>query len=302
MSARDFGYLFLVCLIWGLNFVVTKWVVSGEAGEGYSGSAPFFAAAIRFSLIALALAPLFRRVPEKLGLVLLTGLCMGALHFGLIFVGVQFAPPSTVAVATQLIVPFTALLSVFLLGETIDLARGGGIALALLGVALIAYDPGNFSLTLGVLFVVGGAAAGAMGTVMLKRLPAMGPFEAQGWIAIASAPPLILTTLLFESGHAETLATGGWRLVLAFAFIVGAVAIFGHGTFYALLRRYDASLIAPLTLMAPVWGMIFGVLLTGDQVTLALIVGAGLALAGVGVLAVSTRQRASAMAAPRMDP
>lgn len=302
MSPRDFGYLCLVCLFWGLNFVVTKWVVSGDAGGSYDGSPPFFAAAVRFCLIAIVLAPLLRPIPEKLVALLLTGVCMGALHFGLIFVGVQFAPPSTVAVAIQLIVPFTAVLSVFMLGETIDRSRAAGIGLAVFGVALIAYDPNNFSLTIGVLFVVGGALAGAVGTVMLKRLPAMGPFHAQAWIAVASAPPLILTTLMLETGQWGSLASGGWRLAAAFAFIVGAVAIFGHGTFYALLRRYDASLIAPLTLMAPVWGMVFGVVLMGDEITAPLLIGAMLALAGVGLLAVGTRQRASALAAPRLEP
>ena len=302
MSARDFGYLCLVCIIWGLNFVVTKWVVSGDVGGGYDGAPPFFAAAVRFALIAAILAPIMRRIPGNLTEVLLVGSCMGALHFGLMFVGIQFAPPSTVAVAIQLIVPFTAILSIFLLGETIDWRRAAGIVLAVLGVALIAYDPSNFSLTLGVLFVVGGAFAGALGTVFLKRMPPLGPFEMQGWIAVASAPPLIVASLFLETGQFSAMGDGGWRLLAAFAFIVGAVAIFGHATFYALLRKYDASLVAPLSLMAPIWGMIFGVVLTGDDVTLPLVIGASLALAGVGVLAVSTGRRAAAMAAPRSDP
>ena len=78
--------------------------------------------------------------------------------------------------------------------------------------------------------------------------------------------------------------------------------IFGHGSFYYLLRRYDASLIAPMTLMGPLIGVILGVVLLGDPVTWQLIVGGLLALAGVGVVAArraKTVEPTMPMARPR---
>jgi drug/metabolite transporter (DMT)-like permease len=50
--------------------------------------------------------------------------------------------------------------------------------------------------------------------------------------------------------HFKPLLDGGLLLVAAIIFTVVVVNIFGHGAFYWLLRRYDASLIAPMTLMA----------------------------------------------------
>ena len=43
MSFRDFILLFAVCLVWGLNIVVTRWVVADI------GVPPIFFAGIRFA-------------------------------------------------------------------------------------------------------------------------------------------------------------------------------------------------------------------------------------------------------------
>jgi O-acetylserine/cysteine efflux transporter len=43
MSLRDFGLLFLICFVWGVNLVMTRWVVSDFSVP------PLFFAAIRFS-------------------------------------------------------------------------------------------------------------------------------------------------------------------------------------------------------------------------------------------------------------
>lgn len=302
MSVRDFLLLSLMCLVWGLNFVVTKWVISGDpSGLGYGGAPPFFAASLRFALVAVALAPLLRTRPKNLLQVAGVGVLMGALHFSLIYVGVRFATSSTVAVAAQLVVPFATILSVVFLGERIGWRRGLGIVLALAGVALIAYRPDDFALTFGVAFVAGGAVSAAAGTVLMKRMEPVGPFTLQAWVGLISAGPLFALSLATETGQLAALGAGGWRLALAVAFIVGAVAIFGHATYYALLRRYDATLIAPLTLMAPVWGMVFGVMLMHDPLDWRLGAGAALALAGVGVIAARSGRRAAAIVAVRGD-
>ncbi|HBH90933.1 MAG TPA: EamA/RhaT family transporter, partial [Hyphomonadaceae bacterium] len=71
MPIRDFGLLFLVCMVWGLNVIVTRWVFLNSDVQ------PVFYAALRFGLIALVLLPiLFRRVPKNLGKLFLIATCM----------------------------------------------------------------------------------------------------------------------------------------------------------------------------------------------------------------------------------
>jgi len=102
------------------------------------------------------------------------------------------------------------------------------------------------------------------------------------------------------------LMSGGWALAAAMTFMVLIVSIAAHGGFVVLLRRYEASLLSPLTLMAPMWGMIFGVLLMGDPVSVRFVFGGALAIGGVAMVAVLTGRRAMAAvgapgAATRME-
>lgn len=72
------------------------------------------------------------------------------------------------------------------------------------------------------------------------------------------------------------------------------VSIFAHGNFYRLIRRYDANVIVPLTLMNPLFTVALGVILTGDHFDLRMAVGAALALGGVYFIAVrSNRSKTS---------
>ena len=58
MSLRHFALLFGICLVWGFNFVVAKWSLSGTPVlvEGFEGSPPFFFAFLRFFLLYAVLA------------------------------------------------------------------------------------------------------------------------------------------------------------------------------------------------------------------------------------------------------
>ncbi len=285
MSARHFALLSFVCLVWGLNFVVTKFIVSGDPALGFDGAPPLFSVFLRFALTALFLAPLLVRPPKHVLKVAGVGLLMGGAHFTFLYIGLGMATASTVAVAIQLIVPLTTIMSVLFLNERIGLWRTLGIVLALAGVALIAYQPDDFGLTMGLAFVACAAVMGASGTVLIKMIDPVGPFEMQAWTGAVSCLPLLALSLMTEAGQIEAVFAGGWRFALAVLYVVIVVAILSHAAFYFIIRRNDASAVAPLSLMGPVWGMVFGVLIGGDRFTLQLGAGAVLALSGVALIA-----------------
>ena len=303
MSLRHFALLFGICLVWGFNFVVAKWSLSGTPVlvEGFEGSPPFFFAFLRFFLLYAVLGPWLRPVPKRMGAVIGAALTMGAIQFALLFVGLRYASPSAIAIVVQLAVPFTTVLSIVFLQEKVRWVRGSGMAIAFVGAALVVFKPAEFSFTAGLLAGVGAAFAAAAGSILVKKadMPAM---SLQAWIGLISWPPLLVMTLLFERDQIAASLDGGWLFVASLAFTVLLVNIFGHGSFYYLLRRYDASLIAPMTLMGPLIGVILGVVLLGDPVTWQLIVGGLLALAGVGVVAArraKTVEPTTPMARPR---
>jgi len=79
--------------------------------------------------------------------------------------------------------------------------------------------------------------------------------------------------------------SGGWMFAAALAFTVILVNVYGHGVFYYVLQKYETTLVAPLTLLAPLIGVASGVLLTGDPFGWRLAVGGWLTLIGAGIVA-----------------
>ena len=280
MGFRDFLLLFAVCFVWGLNLVVTRWVVAD------AGVPPIFFAGVRFAGIALVLIPFLFPLPKQMGMLFMISMCMGGVHFALLFMGLANAEASAVSVTGQLGVPFSTLMSMAFLGETVGWRRGLGIMLAFAGVVLIAFDPASFSVSFGLLYVIASAFVGAVGGILMKRMAPISALQLQGWLGLFSFAPLIALSFVIEQWHVGAYFGGGWLVWLATAFAVLGVSVFGHGAFYTLIKKYDISLLSPLTLMTPIWGVILSIVLLNEPLTLKLVVGAAISLGGVFVIAV----------------
>ena len=279
MGFRDFLLLFAVCFVWGLNLVVTRWVVADAAVP------PVFFAAVRFAGIALVLIPFLFPAPKQMLTLFGISMCMGAVHFALLFMGLANAEASAVSVTGQLGVPFATLMSMAFLGEKVGWRRGLGIMLAFAGVTLIAFDPDSFSVSFGLIYVIISAFIGASGGILMKKMAPISALQLQAWLGLFSFGPLLIFSFLTEGGQVEAFVGGGWLVWIATVFAVLGVSVFGHGAYYFLIKKYDISLLSPLTLMTPIWGVVLAVSLLGEPLTLRLIVGAAISLSGVFVIA-----------------
>jgi O-acetylserine/cysteine efflux transporter len=159
------------------------------------------------------------------------------------------------------------------------------------GVMIIVADPEQFSLTVGALYLTGAAFVGAVANILMKRIDPMPAMQLQAWIGLYSILPLLGLSLLTEAGHADAYLAGDWRVYAASAFAVAAVSIFAHGNFYRLIKKYEVTLLSPLTLMTPVLGVMLGVLVLGEPLTARLVVGAIIAISGVGVISTRPNRR-----------
>jgi O-acetylserine/cysteine efflux transporter len=290
VRARDFLILLLVCLAWGYSNVLSKIVV------GQWHVPPLFFAAVRFAVVVIATLPWLWPMPRPRLRVATIGLLMGAGNFALLFIGLQTASPSSAAIVIQVGVPFTTLLSIVLLGERIHLRRGIGIALTLAGVVLVVWNPNGVALSAGLWFIVGAAFAGSLGAVMMKQVEDVAPLRFQAWVGVVSCLPLAIGSALFERGQWESAVAVGWPFVAAVLFAALVVSVVAHTSYYALIRRYEANLLAPLTLMTPLATIAFGVALTGDHLDGRMIAGAALALLGVLVVAMRARPKTALLA------
>ncbi|WP_305095511.1 DMT family transporter [Croceibacterium aestuarii] len=277
MPLRAFLLLTAICFVWALNVVVSRLVVEGL------GVPPLAYAAMRSLLVLLALLRWLRPLPASLPKVLLVTFAVSGGSFALLFVGLQDATPSASAVVNLSGAPLTVLFAIAILGERIGWRRGVGIGLTFAGVGVAIASPSGWSSSYGLLFVFASALVGALGSVFLKRIE-LESIRLQAWAAVASVAVLMPLSLLLEHGQVAAVAAGGWELIAALVFSAGVVSLGAHTLYFDLLKGYDANLIAPLTLMTPMFTIAAGAAITGDRVGPLLLLGAAIAAGGVLVI------------------
>lgn len=285
MGFRDFILLFAVCFVWGLNIVITRWVVFDAAVP------PVFFAAIRFLGVAVCLIPFLRPIPKNLKTLFLISMFIGAGHFALLFIGLANAEASAASVVGQLGVPFSTLMSMVFLGEVIRWRRAIGILLAFIGVLIIAVDPASFTISFGLVYIVGAAFIGSVGGILMKWMAPISALQMQAWIGLFSFAPLFALSAFLEANQWSTYVAGSWMVWAATLFAVVGVSVFGHGAFYHLIKKYDISLLSPLTLMTPIWGVVLSIILLGEALTPQLLIGGIISLGGVFVIAIRPNKK-----------
>ncbi|MDF1747704.1 MAG: EamA family transporter [Alphaproteobacteria bacterium] len=283
MRPVDLAIALFVVTIWGLNFVFVK--------IGVAEIPPFLFMALRFGVVAVILVP-FIKWPHGRGKALLAySLMLGVIHFGLMFNAIHLIDASTVALLSQLNTPFAVILSAILFRDYPGWKRVLGISIAFAGCFVIAGEPRFDGALLPILMVVGGTFAWAVAAVQAKKMGSIGPFALNGWMALFSTPPLLAISLMTESGQWEALRMISIDAVISVLYQSVLVVIVGYGLWYGLINRYALSRVIPFTLLLPVIGVAGGVLALGEALTVDMLIGGGLIIVGVGIVALRQAAR-----------
>ena len=277
MTTRSFLWLVGICLVWALNTIVSKIAVSDL------GVPPLFYATLRSAVVALALLPWLRPLPDRFLFVAAIALSVSGGSFALLFIGLTDASPSAAGIVSLTGAPLTVLFAIILLREKVHWRRALGIALTFVGVGIAVASPSGWQSSFGLLFVGASSVLGALGSVGLKRI-LLEPLRMQAWAGAVSAIVLLPLSLALEHGQVAAVGAQPWGALGAVLFSGLVVSVGAHTLYFRLLAEHDVNLIAPLTLMTPVFTVLLGVWLTGDQVGPTLVAGALVAAAGVLVI------------------
>ena len=281
LGGRDLAFLVGINLIWGSNLIASK--------IGVGQFPPIFFTALRFGSIALLLLPFLKIHRGQMRNLALAALLTGPGAFALLFVGVYLVKDaSMVAIASQMGVPFSTLLSVWLLGETIRWRRRLGIVLAFGGIAIIGFDPRAFDYWQGLMLVVLSCLVASFGLIFVKQMKNIRALELQAWIAVVGGPVLLILSLALESGQWNAVVNADWSGWSALAFTTIMSSLIAHTGWYYLVSRYPVTSLSPLTLLSPLFGVFFGVTVLHDQLTSKMLIGGAVTL--VGVLIVLLRE------------
>ncbi len=279
MKMHHLALLVFINACWGFNYI------AGKVGTEAFG--PIFFSALRFLVVFVLLLPFARWPRDEFKNVLAIGLLLGVAHYPLMFSAMYLTDNlSAVAVAAQLVVPFSTIIAVLFLKEAVGWTRTIAIALSFFGVVLISFEPIGPDHMLSLVLTVFASLAMAVTAILMRRLKNVSAFNLQFWISAIACVSLLVISFIIER---PTLAfVQGIALVDYWSPVYSAIGatIVGHGSFYYLLQRYEVNDVAPFITLSSLFAVGFGILLMGDQLTARIVIGGLLTLAGVTVVAV----------------
>ncbi|MCK2214647.1 EamA family transporter [Actinomadura sp. ATCC 31491] len=271
MRPRHLALAVGLAAVWGVNFVVMQ--------VGLRHFPPLLYAGLRFAMAAFPALLLAGRPQVPWRWVAGVAATIGVGQFGLLLVGMRAGMPAGLtSLVLQMQALFTVVFAVTLLGERLTARRVLGLAVAFGGLALVAYDFGVSGPILAFVLCVAAAACWGLGNVAQRRAAPPDSLRFMVWVSALSAPPLLLLSLWLEGVPDLAAPAEGWLSLLYVAFVS---TLGGFGVWGWLLRRYDASTVAPYTLLVPVFGMSSAALVTGEPLTPLKLAAAALIVCGV---------------------
>ncbi|HYD83680.1 MAG TPA: EamA family transporter [Opitutus sp.] len=282
----------LVVAIWGVNFVAIK-VALRELP-------PLLLCAVRFTLVSVPVVLLLPRPAVPWRQLIVYGLTMFALHFGFLFLGMKLGMSAGLASLTlQFQVFVTLALAATVLKERIAPVQIAGALTACAGFGIVAAHTGGEVTLAGLACVLLGATSWGYANFTSKRLGVINPLALVVWASLVVPVPMALASLIFEGPAliAHSLTHVGGATVFSVAFIVYISTLVAYSLWSGLLSRHPASIVAPFTLLVPIFGMLSSALLLGESLPAwklhaAALVIAGLALNLCGPRFLSVRARA----------
>jgi drug/metabolite transporter (DMT)-like permease len=285
-----------VVLIGSLNIVAVR-ISNRELDPFWGASARFMmAAAVMFGLT------LARRLSLPRGRSLTGALIYGALAFGLayaLFYRGAVAVPAGIAGVVMGSVPLvTVLLASAQRVEPFSLRALAGAIISGVGIIVIIAEPPGGSLAIGALLaILGAAAASAQSGIVVKRIPGSHPVTTNA-VAMATGATLLLA-LSFAAGEAHTApdSTSVW-VALLYLGLIGSPVLFI--LYVTVLQRWTVTGASYQFVLFPPTTILLGAAIVDEPLTLALLVGTPIVLAGiyVGALARHTNPEPSGKASP----
>jgi O-acetylserine/cysteine efflux transporter len=119
------------------------------------------------------------------------------------------------------------------------------------------------------------------GQILVRRIRDVDTFSMQAWVGMVSAPSLLLISFVAESGQVQSALEADWVGWATVGYAVLGVSLVGHGGAYFLLRRYPVSVVNPGFTLAPILGIVSGIVFLGESLSFRVLIGSAMTIAGV---------------------
>ena len=275
MRPRDFAGLAMLGALWGASFLFIRVAVPALG--------PFLLVELRVGLAAAALllcALVAGRVPKirsRWRSFLTLGFFNAAVPFSLISAAEIHLTASLAAILNSTTVMFTAIVAAIWMGDALTARKLVGIVLGIVGVTvLVGWDPTplNAGVLLSVAAMLVASLSYALGATYAKRsfsgIPPIGMAIGQLTAATAFLLPFsVVSVPVLVPSLPVTLC------MLALALLSTATA---YLIYFRLIENVGPTSTVTVTLLVPVFGLLFGVLLLDEPFGVGTLAGLGIIL------------------------
>ncbi|HZZ94117.1 MAG TPA: DMT family transporter [Usitatibacter sp.] len=281
MRPQDFLRLVVLAALWGGSYLFMRFAVP------YFG--PVALIEVRVAIAGAALVLFVRATRESVGWkaywrgYLFVGSIGLAAPFVLIAQGLTAIDASTAAILNALSPLFATIVAAVWTGERVTAAKAAGIALCLVGTAvLVGWTPAPMTprqLLAAGCCVLATALYGY--TIVFTKVKLKGAKP----MATAAATMVVATLTLLPftplDRHYAAIPMAAWMSALGLALLSTAFAFI---LYYRLIADVGPVKTITVTLLVPVFGMLWGVLLLGEPLTAGRLAGCAIILAGCSLI------------------
>ena len=255
-----------VTFIWGAHYAVAK--------VGMAEIPPFLFGLLRYFF---AVFPLIFWVKKPEGLswkvIIPLSLLMSVVSTSLLLFGIKSGISSGLAsIVAQTQVIFTVILSRIYFKSRLSALQIIGICVALFGIFIISAEQ-EISIEeasfMGIFFILMGAFAWAISNTFFRYIKQPKPFNFVIWMGIVPPLPFFLLSLTFEGPDLmlQSLSHMTGAGIFAIAFSIICSTWIATPLWVRLFKTYDPAVIAPYSLMIPVFGMSLSYFALGEVYT-----------------------------------
>jgi drug/metabolite transporter (DMT)-like permease len=276
-------FLAVTSIGWGLNWPVVKYVLTEWPPLSARGLTGIVGGGL-LALLAVLRGQSLVVPRDQWPRLLLSAFLNVTTWMTLMGLALVWLPASEAAVIAYTMPVWTALLAWLVLGEAMSVTRILALVMAFAGLAALMGGNGidaSIEKLPGVLMVLVGAFAFALGAIVAKRWPITMPLIASSALQIGlGCVPVTIAGLLFENPRFEALSTTGWVLMAYMTVIQFCIA---YLCWFAALERLPASVAAIGTMSVPVIGVVASALALHEPLGIGQIAALLFTLAGVAL-------------------
>jgi len=294
LDLKAVAMLTIVTLLWGFNYVAIKY-----SNQGVS---PIFASTLRSVIASICGLFYCLRQEEKLfhtDVMLFHGVMVGLLfgaEFACIYLGLLYTDAAR-SVLFIYLSPFVVAIGAhfFLKGDRLTVPKIVGLVLAFTGIFVVfSGRPKTAKATMflgDILQITAGVLWGAT-TLYIKKFMAkrVEPIHTFLYQLFFSIPILLIVSIILEPRWIYKMDT---YIIASLLYQSIVIAFITYLVWFKLIHKYSVSRLSAFTFFTPIFGVLFGILLLHEALTVSLMM--GLPMVSMGIFLVNWRKRGIAI-------